>query len=120
MAHALSSTQVSQLEDAYLKLKTSAQRIKAAQKDNMETLVATSEMATAAFGMGVIDGRFGGVELLGMPLSLLSAAGSHLMGFAGVAPSHMHAFGNGFLANYLSTLGAGVGSKMLADANRPK
>jgi hypothetical protein len=117
---ALTASQVSSLEKAFVSKDNALKRVKAQAQENVESIVGTAEMGTAAFGMGIIDGRFGGVEVLGMPLSLLSAAGSHLVGFLGVAPSHMHAFGNGFLANYLTTLGNGVGARMLAEANKPK
>ena len=116
MAHALSATQVSELESVALRSKEALKRLREKSSEQVESLVGTTEMATAAFAMGVIDGRWGGVELVGVPLSLLVAGSGHLLGFLGVAPGHMHNFANGALASYLTTLGNGVGAKMAMDA----
>lgn len=116
MATQLTARQIEELENTALRAKDRVKRIKEQADKAVQKVVSTAEISTAAFTMGVIDGRYGGVELMGIPLSLLLAGTSHLTAFLGVAPDHMHAFGNGFLASYLSNLGNGVGAKMAMEA----
>lgn len=115
---ALTASQINTIQKGYFNTKNQLARIKNDHKESMAALVYTGEGATAAFAMGMVNGRWGGVELLGVPLSLLSAGGAHLLGFAGIASEHMHAFGNGFLFNYASELGLGIGARMAAEAAR--
>jgi hypothetical protein len=81
----------------------------------VDALVRTSEVSLAAFGFGVLRGRFadqGGVTLLGVPVDLLSGVGFHILGLAGVGGAkahHLHAFGDGALAAYFASLGTRVG-----------
>ena len=118
MAVNLTAKQVEDLENTALRAKSRLEKVKAQADEAVQRVVSTAEISTAAFTMGVIDGRYGGVEIMGVPMSLGAAAGSHLVGFLGIAPDHMHAFGNGFLASYLSNLGNGVGAKMAMEAQR--
>lgn len=82
----------------------------------VDNLIRTSEVAISAFGFGVLQGKFkkqGGVTLLGVPVDLLSGIGFHVLGLAGVGgrnAHHLHAFGDGALASYFTTLGRGVGA----------
>lgn len=115
---ALSSMQVAELETKALSLKSQLSRIKAKGTEQVERAVGFVEMSTSAFGFGLVDGRWGGVELLGMPLTLLAAGVFHGIGFLGVASPHMHNFGNGAIANYLTVLGQGIGAKMAAEAQK--
>lgn len=78
----------------------------------IETVVHTTEVSSAAFVAGVVQGRYGGVELLGVPLDLGLAVALHVgafIGLAGKASPHLHGFGDGFLAAFLTTSGRGVG-----------
>lgn len=114
----VSEEELAELERAVNRSKTQAIRLRDKADAAVREIVSTVEMSTAAFGMGVVDGRWGGVEVLGVPLSLGSAGVAHLVAFLGVAPEHLRAFGNGFLANYLTTLGNGVGAKMAVEAQK--
>lgn len=118
MATAISAKEVQQLENTALRQKNQLARLKQKADDMVQEIVQTAELSTAAFTMGVIDGRWNGAEVLGLPLSLTLAGASHLTAFLGVAPTHMRAFGNGFLAAYLTTLGNGVGTKMAMEAQQ--
>jgi hypothetical protein len=118
MAHALSLSQVNELQDKALSMSNRLKRMSTEKKETMQALVSGVEFSAAAFSVGVIDGRFGGVELVGVPLSLLLAGGGHLLGVLGVASPHMHAFANGSLASYLTTLGNGIGARMAMQANK--
>lgn len=88
----------------------------------IETVVHTSEVSSAAFIAGVVQGRYGGIELLGVPLDLGLAVALHVgafVGLAGKSSSHLHGFGDGFLAAFLTTTGRGVGQNWLAKSSSP-
>lgn len=89
----------------------------------VETMVHTAEVSSAAFIAGVVQGKTGGVEVLGVPMDLGLAAGLHVLAFAGVGgrmSSHLHGFGDGFLAAFLATTGRGVGQAWAAKAAATK
>lgn len=73
------------------------------------------EVSAAAFGLGVLRGRYGTIEVVGLPADLLAAIGLHVFGFAagGKYEEHWHHLANGAMGAWLNTLGAGVGAKML-------
>lgn len=78
-----------------------------------ERLVTTAETAGAAFAMGVLQGKTGGVQLFGVPLELGLGLGLNafaLLGGAGKHSVHLNNVGNGCLAAYATTLGRGVGA----------
>lgn len=82
-----------------------------------EQLVHTVEVGTAAFTMGVVQGKTGGIEIVGVPLELGLGIGLNLMGYVGLGgkmSDHLHGFGDGCLAAYLTTLGRGAGLKWKA------
>lgn len=117
MARSVSLREFEEVSDKLDRANTRAKNLKARADDAVMGVVETAEIGSAAFTIGMLDGRYGGVEILGVPLSLGSAIGLHLTALAGVAPDHLHAFGNGALAAYLNTLGSGVGAKMAQDAH---
>lgn len=84
-----------------------------------EKVVRSVEVGTMALGMGVVKGRMGSVEVMGVPLELGVGVGLNLMGYFGAAgkySDHLNNFGDGALASYLTTVGAGVGAAMKAKA----
>lgn len=83
-------------------------------------VVASAEIGSTAFALGVINGRFAGVEFLGVPLDLWAAAVFHGAGLMGFQADHMHNFGNGATASFAVTTGAGVGREMRVKALAPK
>ena len=88
----------------------------------IETIVHTAEVGSAAFVAGVVQGRTGGVEILGVPMDLGAAAALHVLAFAGVGgkmSGHLHSFGDGFLAAFLATTGRGVGQAWAAKEVKP-
>jgi hypothetical protein len=85
---------------------------RAAATRTVQTVVHTTEVSSAAFVAGVVQGRYGGIELLGVPLDLGLAVALHVAAFVGLAgrsSPHLHGFGDGFLAAFLTTTGRGVG-----------
>lgn len=86
--------------------------IKERAEETTERLVQTAETAGAAFAVGVLQGKTGGVDLFGVPIELGLGLGLNafaLLGGAGKASSHLNNIGNGCLAAYATTLGRGVG-----------
>jgi hypothetical protein len=86
-----------------------------------EQAVRTVEISTAAFGWGIIEGRFydpsrpeeSAATVAGVPVALGLGLGLNLAGFLGLAgdrmSEHLHGFGDGFLAAYLTIRGVSVG-----------
>ncbi len=96
----------------YEALKKRVANIRESAKASTEQVVASAETFGAAFAMGVVQGRTGGVELFGVPIELGLGLGLNafaLLGGAGEASKHLNAAGNGCLAAYATTLGRGVG-----------
>lgn len=96
--------------------KASIKRARERADEAIGRVVQTTEIGSAAFVMGVVNGRWNGVEVLGVPLDLLLGGGLHVLAFAGVASDHLHNFGDGSLASYSTTLGAGIGREMAQKA----
>ncbi len=87
-----------------------------------ERAVHTLECGSAAFGFGVLHGKTfdaatneAGLKVMGVPLELLAGAALHGAGFLGLGgkmSSHLHGFGDGAIAAYLTTTGVNLGLKM--------
>lgn len=78
----------------------------------VDRVVKTTVTGGTAFALGVAQGRYGSVEVVGVPADLGLGVLAHVAGFAGVggnANDYLHAVGDGALAAYLVTLGRGVG-----------
>jgi hypothetical protein len=86
------------------------------------TVIKTAEVGAAAFVCGVVQGKYPGKDIFGLPIDLTAGLALHILGFAGVGgryASHMHAFGDGALASYLVSVGKDVGktAKWLPGSN---
>lgn len=109
----------SDVESLYKRAQSAQSRIKRVkdQADEVvDTFVAAVETTGVSFAMGLIGGRYNGAEVMGVPLDLLGGLGAHVLGFLGIGGSHLHNMGNGSLACYSATLGAGVGREMAQKA----
>lgn len=96
-------------------LQSRAKNAMAQAEGIMESVVTTVEVGSSAFALGVVHGRYGPRDIMGIPLDLATAVGLHglaLLGVGGEMKTHMHAFGNGALASYLNTVGRGLGVSM--------
>ena len=92
-------------------------RFKEKASETTEKVVRTVEVGTMALGMGIVQGRAGSVEIMGLPLELGTGVVLNLMGYFGAAgkySDHLNNFGDGALASYLTTVGRGVGAAMKA------
>jgi hypothetical protein len=96
--------------------RASIKRAKEHANEAVDRVVQTVEVGSTAFGFGILNGRFGGVEVLGVPLDALASFSMHGLAFFGVAPDHLHNFGDGAMASYLTTTGAGIGRAMAVRA----
>lgn len=111
----LSGKELSKAHDRLQALRKRVAGIREKAEEATEKVVATAEVGAAAFTMGVINGKTGGVEIVGVPLELgagLGLVGLGLLGVAGKASDHLHNLGTGCLASYLTTVGRGVGLSM--------
>ncbi len=92
-----------------------AGRLKDKTEKAVNTLVSTAEVSATSFGFGIVRGRFGSVDIVGVPLELGAGVGLHVLSFLGVAgkaAKHLHSFADGALAAYLTTLGHTIGMDM--------
>jgi hypothetical protein len=103
------------LEKQAVAAKTAVKKAKEQAAHAIQTVVGIAEVNSTAFSFGVINGRFGNPELLGMPLDLGVGIVLHGFAFFDIASEHMHNLANGCTASYFSALGVGVGQKMLSE-----
>ncbi len=75
-------------------------------------VVQTAEIGASAFTHSLIEGYWNGVELVGVPLPIITGTALHVLAFLDIASEHMHNFGDGAYAAYLTTLGLGIGEDM--------
>jgi hypothetical protein len=119
MALKLSAKEIETIRSQGQRFAARAKNLAEKAEEAVNTFVQTTEISAAAFGFGMIQGRWEGVEVLGVPIDLGVGVGLHLLGFLGVggkAAPHMHNFGDGALACYLTTVGKGVGTSMRLSA----
>lgn len=96
-------------------LKTRIASIRKRAEQTTEKFIRTAETGGAAFTMGMIQGRTGGIEVVGVPLELGLGIGLNVLGYfggAGKHSDHLNNLGDGCLAAYLTMLGRGVGVSM--------
>ncbi len=111
----ISRTQLARLSRHAGSMARRAGHLKDKTEKAVNTLVSTAEVGAASFAFGVVQGRFGTVDVVGVPIELGTAVLLHLLGFVGVAGKaarHIHSFGDGALASYLTTLARGIGMDM--------
>ena len=113
MALQLSSRDIVRYAEQAKNLKNRAQKALDKSHETVEHLVRTAEVATSAFALGVVQGKYGKESvIMGVPIDLGAGLAAHLaaiMGIGGHMAPHLHAFGDGALACYLSTLGMATG-----------
>lgn len=113
------------VEDAFANLRDSQRRLSGRGETITGHVVQSVEVAAGALANGVVSGRFGNVYLgkdqVQVPVDLLVGLGGHALaffGFAGKYDEHLHNFSDGFLAGYLTKVGAGLGAKLAMKAGK--
>lgn len=96
-----------------------ASSIKQEAEGQVMQVVQTFEVSGSSFLHALIEGYWNGVEFLGIPLPVLTGTGMHALGFFGIAPEHLHNFGDGAYASYTTTLGLGIGEEMRRKGGAP-
>lgn len=85
-----------------------------------QTVVQSLEVGGSSFGFGLVTGRYGGVEVLGVPGDLAAGLALHAAAFFvddEHTADHLHNFGDGCTAAYLHTLGLGIGRRWASESN---
>lgn len=114
MGFSVSRQEVTDLLRKVDSAKGAAKRARERAEDSVMNVVQTVEVVGTGFSLGAINGRFGGVEVLGIPLDLLSGASLHLLAmFMGAtAAEHTRNFADGALCSWGTMTGLGVGREM--------
>lgn len=104
------------------RLKAGMNKIKGEAQKHVGTILRSTVVSGSSFFFGGLEGRFGGVELVGVPLSLIAASLAHGLGFMGIGGDLTHAFGDGAFGSYANNLGFSTGRTMAikADEFNPK
>ena len=97
----------------------SVARVKEQASEAVEVVVAAAEVSGTSFGLGIVNGRWGSPEVIGVPVDAGVGIAAHVLAFMDIAPEHLHNVGNGGLGSYFSALGVGVGQKMAREARQP-
>lgn len=100
------------------RLMARARNITEKSEETVGQVIRTMEVGGAAFTAGVLKGRYGTVEIAGVPADLGAAVALHGIGFLGGGKykEHLHSFGDGVLASYLTAVGAGIGDRMARES----
>lgn len=96
------------------KLAARAKGLAVKGEEAMGHMVQSMEVGVAALGFGWAEGRYGSIELLGIPANLGASVVMHGLGYFGMAgkhSEHLHNLGDGALASYLHTMGVGIGAR---------
>lgn len=110
---------LSRAQEEVDRAKKALQRVQTKAEEMTGHVIQSAEVAGAGFAMGLIGGRYGGVEIVGVPVELALGVGLNIAGhakLAGKSSSHLHALGDGCLAAYFVALGRGVGVQMTREA----
>lgn len=108
---------ISKLRSLADKALARARAVREKGEEVMGTLTRTAVISGTAFGLGVVQGRTGGIELGPIPLDLAVAAAAHAGGFLGIAGKHseqLHNVGDGAAALFAGTVGRGIGANWKA------
>ena len=119
MAFQVSRSELMKAANRASALQARAKRVMEKAETIVSTVVGTVEVGTGAFVTGMITGKWGNLEVVGVPVELMAGAALHLGGFVlGDKPmaSHLHRFGDGAVAGYLSSVGKGIGVAWKAKA----
>ena len=109
------ASQLLRMRDNANRMMQKAASVRGKAEGTVESVVRTMEVAGSAFAAGMVNGRYGGVEIVGVPADLAGGLAAHALAFVGVAGrngKHLHALADGLLASDACTLGRGTGVNM--------
>lgn len=115
----LSLGQLADIESKYTNAKKAVQRAREDARETVMAVVRSVEVGGTAFSFGIVNGRWGRPELLGVPVDLGGSIAFHSLGFLmdKEIAGHLHNLGDGAMASYLTALGTGIGAKMLQESS---
>lgn len=93
-------------------LKNRIEKIKSHTEKVTEKIVRTVEVGGTAFAVGLLNGKTGGVEIMGVPLELGAGLALNVLGYMGAAgkmSDHLGNVGDGALASFAAMEGVKVG-----------
>jgi hypothetical protein len=93
-------------------LKKRIEGIKQHTEKTVEKVIRTAEVGGTAFAIGVLNGKTGGVEIMGVPLELGAGIALNVlsyMGAAGKMSDHVGNVGDGALASFATMEGVKIG-----------
>lgn len=103
-------------EKKYKSLLARMRTQRASSREMVRTVVDTMEVGASTGVHSFVDGYFGGVAVLGVPLPLITGTLMHGMGAFGLLSEDMHALGNGAYASTIAQWAADFGREVSADA----
>lgn len=96
-------------------------KYKAQLEESFRVAVTSTEVGGTALALGFVKGYWGGVKIMGVPVDLVVGVSSHVAGLVIDDFSRdAHAVGDGGLASFLNTYGAGLGVKQREKADAKK
>lgn len=122
MFHSRHSISPHSIRHAYAQVSSFRAKHKGSAEKLTGQAIRAAEVGGAAFGVGLLNGRFGAVDIMGIPLDLAAGVALHgaaALGLAGKYDEHIENVGNGVLAAYATKLGAGMGAQMRTSAGKP-
>ena len=114
MALQISKQHIGKMHERVQSLQNRIAKIKDKTEEATAKFVRSCEVGGAAFASGVIQGRFGGMEIMGVPVELGAGIALNVLGYFGAAgkhSDHLINIGDGALAGYLSATGRGLGAE---------
>lgn len=118
--HTLSKTEMKTAGQRLHSLKNRIEKIKQSTEKTVEKIVRTGEVSGAAFACGLLNGKTGGVEIMGVPVELGAGLALNVLSYmnaAGKASDHLGNIGDGALASYAAMEGVKVGAEWARKSN---
>lgn len=122
MTMALQKSDLKSIRTRYEGAARSLAKYKHSAEQAARVVIHGMEATGTAFGLGIANGYYDGVEIVGMPIDLLVAGGATVGALTlsdDLAP-HLQAVAIGATCSYAGTLGMSVGQKLRAKTEAAK
>lgn len=119
---ALQKSDLRNIQSRYQAAAKSLAKYKHSAETAARTVIHGMEATGTAFGLGIANGYYDGVELVGVPVDLVVAGGATLgaLTLSEDLTPHLQAVAIGASCSYAGTLGMSVGQKLREKAARAK